>query len=72
MKFYGLGRQIVWDKENDKALCQFKDGELETEDERTISILQGLGYRSDDNAKTKQGNTKGQKAKTKQAQKEGE
>ena len=42
MKFYGNG--IVWDKEKNRALCQFEKGELETEDERIISILEALNY----------------------------
>lgn len=45
MKFFGIG--VVWDKENNKALCSFENGELETNDERTIEKLSGLGYKSD-------------------------
>ncbi len=45
MKFYGHG--IVWDKANNKSLCAFKDGELETEDERAQNILIELGYACD-------------------------
>jgi hypothetical protein len=49
MKFYGNG--VVWDKDNNRRLCKFTraakrgvKGTLETEDERTIKILIGLGY----------------------------
>lgn len=45
-KFYGHG--IVWDKENDKALCSFVDGEHETLDKRTVSLLKELGYEHDE------------------------
>ena len=61
MKFYGIGGTIVWDKENDKALCQFVDGELETKDKRIIDLLTKAGYRSDDvGRETEQGNEEGQ------------
>ena len=42
MKFFGTG--IVWDKENNKALCQFEKGEYNTSEERKIQILSSLGY----------------------------
>lgn len=42
MKFYGHG--IVWDKENNTALCTFVDGEYEATDKRTVSLLTELGY----------------------------
>lgn len=45
MTFYGIGG--VWDKENDKILCRFVDGEFQTEDKRVIKILTELGYKSD-------------------------
>jgi len=44
-KFNGHG--IVWDKENNEALCAFIDGEFETSDKRTVSVLKGLGYEHD-------------------------
>ena len=46
MRFYGRG--IVWDKENNKSLCSFTDGELETSDDRIIKILTELGYTSNE------------------------
>ncbi|PEO19842.1 Rho termination factor N-terminal domain-containing protein [Bacillus wiedmannii] len=46
MKFYGHG--IVWDKENNTALCTFVDGEFETSDERTVNLLKNLGYEHDE------------------------
>lgn len=45
MKFYGVG--TVWDKELNKALCRFTDGEFETEDTRTAMALRELGYECD-------------------------
>ena len=46
MRFYGHGK--VWDKERSKALCTFdKNGEYETEDERTIALLKQGGYLGD-------------------------
>ena len=45
MKFYGNG--IVWDKERNKALCTFKDGEFETKEDRVKDILLHLGYKHD-------------------------
>ena len=45
MKFYGNG--IVWDKERNKALCTFKDGEFETKEARVKDILLDLGYKHD-------------------------
>lgn len=47
MKFIGPDNQIVWDGERGKALCQFKGGVLETDNERTISMLTSLGYESE-------------------------
>lgn len=44
MKFIGPDNQIVWDGERGKALCRFKEGALETDEERTILILTSLGY----------------------------
>jgi hypothetical protein len=40
MVFKGNG--IVWDKERNKALCEFKNGVFETEDERTIKLLKEI------------------------------
>ena len=69
MKFYGTGGTIVWDKENDKALCQFVDGELETKDKRIIDLLTKAGYRSDDvGRETEQGNEEGQEVEAEQAE----
>ncbi|OAH53892.1 hypothetical protein AWH48_11530 [Domibacillus aminovorans] len=45
MKFYGHG--IVWDKDNDKALCTFENGEYETDDQRTIDLLTEAGVEHD-------------------------
>ena len=45
VKFYGNG--IVWDKERNKALCTFKDGEFETKEDRVKDILLDLGYKHD-------------------------
>lgn len=53
MKFIGPDNQIVWDGERGKALCRFKEGALETDDERTISMLQSLGYESEGEPKKK-------------------
>jgi len=44
-KFYGTG--LVWDKENNKLLCEFKNGEYITEKEREIKILSSLEYKSE-------------------------
>ena len=69
MKFYGTGGTIVWDKENDKALCQFVDGEFETDDKRIIDLLIKAGYRSDDvGRETEQGNEEGQEVEAEQAE----
>lgn len=48
MKFLGTG--IVWDKDNDRMLCEFKktglrQGELETFDKNLIKKLKELGYK---------------------------
>lgn len=45
MKFYGNG--IVWDGENNKTLCQFVNGEFETEDARIANKLLELNYSCD-------------------------
>lgn len=49
MKFYGNG--IVWDKQNNKRLCKFVNGEYETDDPRAIKILKFLYYKDDDHKK---------------------
>lgn len=69
MKFYGQG--VVWDKENDKQLCQFVSGEFETDNERTATILHTLGYRSEsDGWKTFERNEERQEVKAEQAKTE--
>ena len=52
MRFYseqnGVKKNtIVWDGENDKPLCKFKDGVYDTSDKREIAILTASGYKSD-------------------------
>lgn len=42
MKFYG--NDLIWDKENNKPLCKFKDGVYDAKDNREIEILYSLGY----------------------------
>ena len=42
MKFYGNG--IVWDKDNNKTLCEFVKGKLETEDVNIIEKLKSMDY----------------------------
>ena len=69
MKFFGKN-EIIWDKENSQALCRFENGELETTDKRTISILKELGYRSDGNGETVEGDTEGQETEEKQTKAE--
>ena len=48
MKFYGNGN--VWDKRNDKQLCEFVDGELETSDAYIINVLIEVGFKHDGEA----------------------
>lgn len=43
MIFYGKGS--VWDKENHKLLCRFKNGKYKTDDKRTIDTLVKAGYK---------------------------
>jgi len=43
MKFMGHG--IVWDGENNRPLCKFKDGQLETEDSNIAEKLKNAGYK---------------------------
>jgi hypothetical protein len=45
MRFYGRG--IVWDKENDRTLMKFVDGEFETDDPRITELLLAGGYKHD-------------------------
>lgn len=45
MKFYGVG--AVWGGEDNKILCRFIDGELETDDEKVIKKLTDNGYKHD-------------------------
>ena len=45
MKFYGNG--TVWDGANNKALCKFANGELETDDARIQDALIEKGYACD-------------------------
>ena len=69
MKFYGRG--VVWDKENDKQLCEFVNGEFETDNERTATILHTLGYRSEsDGWKTFEGDEERQEVKAEQIEAE--
>jgi hypothetical protein len=42
MKFYGHG--IVWDKDKNKALCKFINGEYETDDSIIIDKLKELNF----------------------------
>ncbi|WMX58080.1 hypothetical protein [Peribacillus sp. R9-11] len=45
MKFVGYG--VVWDKENNKPLCEFVDGELKTTEDEVIKTLKKLGYKGE-------------------------
>ena len=45
MKFHGNG--VVWDRINDKALCEFINGEFETDDKRIQDALIETGYPHD-------------------------
>jgi hypothetical protein len=42
LRFTGTG--IVWDAENDKALCTFENGEFYTDDKIVINKLKELGF----------------------------
>jgi hypothetical protein len=48
MKFYAEYDDLIWDKENAKPLCKFKDGVYDAKDNREIEILHGLGYKHDE------------------------
>lgn len=57
MKFYSQAlNPIVWDKDNNKALCQFKGHEYETDDPYIIEKLKEGGY----GWEAEQGNGEGQ------------
>lgn len=42
MKFIGTG--IVWDATNNRILCKFVDGKVETDDKNVINTLVNGGY----------------------------
>jgi len=46
----------VWDKENHKLLCRFKNGKYKTKDKRTIDILVKAGYKYDGDLPSKKEN----------------
>jgi len=48
MKYKGHG--IIWDAENNKPLCEFIDGEITTDNERTVEIMNGLGHVGEETA----------------------
>ena len=41
------GNGVVWDKERNKVLCSFRNGEFKTDDKRVIDILLKGGYEHD-------------------------
>ncbi|WP_394557353.1 hypothetical protein [Priestia aryabhattai] len=43
MRFEGNG--IVWDPKENKALCRFEDGSIETTDKHIIDGLKKAGYK---------------------------
>jgi hypothetical protein len=50
MKFYGTG--LIWDKDKNNVMCEFKktglrEGELETQDNILIKKLKELGYKEE-------------------------
>lgn len=45
MIFKGYG--VIWDKENNCPLCEFKEGMLDTTDLTVIKKLSGLGYKGE-------------------------
>jgi len=47
-RFYAENDKVIWDGKNNKALCRFKDGELETTDERTADILKSMRFKFDE------------------------
>lgn len=44
-KAYGKKNEIVWDAETDSPLIRFTDGIAETDNERIVKKLKGLGYK---------------------------
>lgn len=46
MKFFGKG--MVWDKDKNKVLCRFVNGEYETQDSIVIDKLKELNFVFDD------------------------
>lgn len=48
MKFYAEYDDLIWDKENAKPLCKFKDGVYDAKDNREIEILHALKYKHDE------------------------
>jgi hypothetical protein len=38
---------VVWDKDNNRILCKFKNGEFSTDDGRTMRILEERGFEND-------------------------
>ena len=40
------GNGVVWDKEKNRPLCRFINGEYKVEDPRIQGILKSLGYKS--------------------------
>ncbi len=47
MLFLSNKNEIVWDKDNDKALCKFQNGKYEAKNSREIELLKKMGYKSD-------------------------
>jgi hypothetical protein len=49
MKFFKLPHlaSVVWNKDADRALAIFHDGECETEDPKVIKVLTEMGYPSE-------------------------
>ena len=62
MKFYGKG--IVWDKRNNKPLCRFANGELETKDIYTIQTLISLNFKHTGEIEIKKSEEKNEKVLT--------
>jgi len=48
MKFYGNGNEIIWDKENNKALCKFFNGIFETENIDIINYLISKNFKHEE------------------------
>jgi len=48
MNFFSKNKnEIIWDKEQNKPLCQFKEGIFKITDTRQVDILKKLGYEHD-------------------------